>query len=52
MSIFILAFPIYIFVSDYIEISVKKKHAKLRKKNIWYYFDTCDFYLRNNSWQP
>ena len=33
MSIFILAFPMYIFISDYIKINVKK-HAKLRKKHL------------------
>ena len=40
MSIFILAFPMYIFISDYIKMNVKslQNKKKTQKKKHLYYF--------------
>ena len=44
MSIFNLAFPVYIFIPDYIKINVKsiQNLKKTKKNNIFTIFDTLD----------
>ena len=43
MSIFNLAFPVYIFIPDYIKINVKSiQNLKKNKKTICTIFDTLD----------